>query len=182
MNNTLLVKKMDTKYSSRQIITLTALRVVIGWHFLYEGMFKYIGGVWSSRSFLLNSTGPLASLFKMWAQSDKAIHYIDMLNIWGLILIGLCLFLGFFERPAKLLGITLLSLYYFTYPPFSSAAAGLYADGNYWIVDRNLIEIASLLVLASFPTGYRTGLDRFMANYPVRSFFNKITGKPLKNK
>ncbi|MCK3684367.1 DoxX family protein [Maribellus sp. YY47] len=159
---------MNNQYSNKQIIALTLLRVAIGWHFLYEGLFKYLSSGWSSASFLLHSTGPLAPLFKSWAQSQTMIENIDALNIWGLILIGLALFLGFFEKPAKFFGIVLLSFYYLAYPPFSNLAANFHTGGNYWIIDRNIIEIASLVVLMMFSSGTYTGLDRFVVDSKIK--------------
>lgn len=159
---------MNKVYSIKQITMLTLLRVAIGWHFLYEGLYKLLNHGWSATSFLQNSTGPFASVFKEWTKSASTMSTIDALNIWGLILIGTCLFLGLFEKPAKVLGVILLSLYYLTYPPFSSMVANLHVDGNFWIVDRNLIEILALLVLMVFPTSHYTGVDRLVVNSRIK--------------
>ena len=41
------------------------LRIVIGWHFLYEGVWKLMQkGEWSCASYLTAAQGPLAPLFK----------------------------------------------------------------------------------------------------------------------
>ena len=44
------------------------------------------------------------------------MHITDFLNVYGLILIGLALFIGLFSRVASLAGALLLTLYYFAYP------------------------------------------------------------------
>ena len=96
------------------------------------------------------------------ASNPGLMPVIDNLNIWGLILIGLSLFTGLFSRPFKLCGIVLLSLYYFAYPPFTTLVINTPVEGSYWIVNKNLIEMAALFVLFMFPTSHITGLDRYI--------------------
>ena len=162
-----------TSYSNLQITALTVLRVLIGWHFLYEGLYKVISPTWSSESYLESSTGPFASTFRSLAESDILLQIADMLNIWGLVLIGLCLFIGAFSKISAYLGMLLLFFYYISFPPFGGSCSAAYVDGNYWIVNRNLIEMASLFVLIAFPVAHITGLDRFI-------FKNKYNKSKLK--
>jgi thiosulfate dehydrogenase [quinone] large subunit len=35
-------------------------------------------------------------------------------------------------------------------------------EGNYWIVNKNLIEMAALFVLYLFPSSQITGIDRYI--------------------
>jgi thiosulfate dehydrogenase [quinone] large subunit len=56
----------------------------------------------------------------------------------------------------------LLSLYYFAYPPFTSLVINTPVEGSYWIVNKNLIEMAALFVLFMFPTSHITGIDRYL--------------------
>lgn len=158
-------------YSTWELTTLTFLRILIGWHFLYEGLVKMFSPGWTAKGYLLASTGPLSSLFKSMAMSESLIGTIDFLNEWGLILIGLSLFLGLLSKPAKIFGVLLLSLYYLAYPPFPGTGVELYVKANYWIIDNNLIEIGALLVLLAFPTSYITGIDQFL-------FKNKKSQEP----
>ena len=152
------------KYSNWQLIALTTLRVMIGWHFLYEGLIKLFTPGWTAGPYLSGSLGPLAPLFKNIAQNDTMLSTIDILNAWGLVLIGLSLFIGFLSKPAKLCGIALLLLYYLAYPPLTSLGVGTHAEENYWIVNKNLIEMAALFVLLMFPSSQITGIDRFFYN------------------
>jgi thiosulfate dehydrogenase [quinone] large subunit len=149
-------------YSNWQICALTVLRVLIGWHFLYEGLIKIYTPDWTAKNYLLNSAGPLAPFFKGIAQSQSMLHVADLLNEWGLILIGLSLFIGFLSKPSKILGMILLLFYYISYPPFADLAISDYVEGNYWIINRNLIEIGALFVLFMFPISHITGIDRFI--------------------
>ncbi len=155
-------KMTRRNYSNKEIITLTFLRILIGWHFLYEGLIKIFIPGWTAKGYLIDSIGPFASLFKNMAMSESLMPIVDLLNEWGLILIGLSLFLGLLSKPAKIFGILLLSLYYIAYPPFPGTGVEQYVQGNYWIVNDQLIEIGSLLVLLAFPTSYITGIDRFL--------------------
>jgi thiosulfate dehydrogenase (quinone) large subunit len=151
-----------TSYSDLQIFSLTLLRVLIGWHFLYEGLTKLFSTpAWTAKTYLLGSVGPFASVFQGMASHPGILHVIDNLNIWGLILIGLSLFTGLFSRPFKLFGILLLLLYYIAYPPFATLVINTPVEGNYWIVNKNLIELAALFVLFLFPTSQITGIDRY---------------------
>lgn len=155
--------KTTADYSSWQIFSLTFLRVLIGWHFLYEGLVKlYAPGGWSAELFLSNAVGPFASFLKALTVNQTILMFVNQANIWGLIAIGLSLFLGVFTKPFKIAGIVLLFLYYIAYPPFAFYTVTAPVEGSYWIVNKNLIEIAALLVLFLFPTSHISGIDRYL--------------------
>ncbi|MGI6074525.1 MAG: DoxX family protein [Fermentimonas sp.] len=158
----------NSNITTIQITGLTILRVMIGWHFLYEGLIKLFTPGWSAKSYLLASTGPLSSFFKSLAESEILMQITDLLNVWGLILIGICLFLGLFTKFSSYIAMVLLALYYISYPPFADFSISGYVDGNYWIVNRNLIEMGALFVLAIFPSGKITGLDRFLIKKNIK--------------
>ncbi len=132
-------------------ITLLLLRVVIGWHFLYEGISKVVNPEWSGEAYLRGSYGFLSGFFHSLTGSPTLLAAVDFLNIWGLILIGTGLFLGIFIRISAISGIVLLSLYYFAYPPFGQSLMAGVAEGHYWLVNRNLIEILALIVVCLMP-------------------------------
>jgi thiosulfate dehydrogenase (quinone) large subunit len=155
-------KKTGINYSGGQIFGLTLLRVLIGWHFLYEGLVKIYTSTWSAGPYLSGSLGPFAPFFKSMSRNKNILSVVDILNEWGLVLIGLSLFIGFLAKPAKLLGVFMLLLYYLAYPPFSGLVVDTYVEGNYWIVNKNLIEMAALFVLYLFPTSQITGLERLL--------------------
>ena len=157
-------KTIETQscYKTWQIISLTFLRILIGWHFLYEGLSKLYTPGWTAKDYLLGSVGPLSPVFKSIAGSESVLYIVDILNEWGLVLIGLGLFIGLFSKYCKIFGIILLSFYYLAYPPFSSLGINPHVEGSYWIVNKNLIEIAALFVLYQFPTSQITGIDRFI--------------------
>lgn len=127
-------------------LIITLFRVVIGWHFIYEGISKMVLGNWTATGYLANATGPFSGIFHSMAASEIAMNIIDPLNMAGLVLIGLGLFLGVFIRLSAISGVFLLMLYYFTYPPFGGNIFGG-TEGSLYIVNKNLIEAFALLVI-----------------------------------
>lgn len=144
-----------------QVLALTILRITIGWHFLYEGLIKVMNPEWSAISYLNGASGPFASLFKSLASNSAAIEVVNLLNQWGLVIIGFSLMIGLFSRWACLGGMALLALYYFANPPFIGLNDVSMHEGNYLIVNKNLVELFALWVLFQFPGSKVTGIDRF---------------------
>jgi uncharacterized membrane protein YphA (DoxX/SURF4 family) len=147
-------------------VLITVLRVAIGWHFLYEGLAKIVAGNWTAYGYLSNTSGFLSGFYHWLANSEALLRLTDVLNMYGLLLIGLALFIGLFTRLASISGIVLLVLYYFAYPPFGhSLISG--SEGQLFIVDRIFIEAAALFfILFSKEKGY--GIER------LNMVFNKL--------
>lgn len=141
---------------------LVALRMLIGWHFLYEGLAKLTNEYWTSAGYLAEAQGPLGGLFVRLAASPTAVTVIDAANAWGLTLIGLGLLFGLLARPAAIAGIALLALYYVAAPPFPWLEYSMPAEGSYLVVNKVLVELAALMVVLAFPTSRRWGLDRLL--------------------
>ena len=150
------------EYTTTQLTALVILRVGIGWHFLYEGIVKIINPYWSSAGFLLETKGIFKGLATSIVASPGALSFVDFLNTWGLIIIGIGLVAGCLTRIASISGMVLLFLYYVFHPPFSGYVYTTPMEGSYLIVDKNLIELFALFVLTMFPTGTIIGLDRFI--------------------
>ncbi len=147
-------------YSTGQLTLLVTLRVLIGWHFLYEGLTKLMNPDWSSIGFLLDSKGLFESFFHSLASNPGVLNTVDFLNVYGLIAIGLGLILGAFSRFALIGGMVLLAFYYFSHPPIVGVSFAAPAEGKYLWVNKNLIELFALAVLYVFPTSRIIGLDR----------------------
>jgi len=152
--------KTESKISQVQMWGLVVLRVAIGWHLLYEGIVKLLMPNWTSAAYLEISRWIFGGFFQWIASTPSLLKVVDLVNIWGLILIGLALMLGFFTRGASIAGMILLGLYYLANPPFVGLDFGIPTEGNYLVVDKNLVEILALFVMALFPTGHFIGLDR----------------------
>lgn len=145
-----------------QIFWLVTLRVLIGWHFLYEGMVKLFNPNWSSIGYLLDSQGLFKEYYYWLASNPEMLNVIDFLNVWGLIAIGLGLILGLFTKVALWSGIALLTMYYFSHPPFIGLKYALPMEGSYLWVNKTLIELVAMVVLLLFPTGRAIGIDRLL--------------------
>lgn len=154
--------KISDDYTNRQLSILVLLRVVIGWHFLYEGVSKLLTPAWSAAAYLDQSRWILKDLFNWIAENPTALSVVNFLNVWGLIFIGLGMIFGLFTRLATISGIFLLLLYYIAHPPFIGLDIGVPLEGHYLFVDKNLVELIALCVLTIFPSGHIIGLDRFV--------------------
>jgi len=157
------MKAENINYSSGQLFSLVVLRMLIGWHFLYEGIVKLWNPGWSARGFLMDSEGLFAGLFESMAANAAVLNVVDFLNVWGLILIGLGLLTGTFARLAAVGGMVLLGFYYLSHPPLIGVEYALPSEGSYLFVNKNLIELFALAVLYVFPTSKIFGLDRIIA-------------------
>lgn len=142
--------------TSSQKTGLVFLRVLIGWHFLYEGVIKLYNPAWTAKGYLLSAEF-LQPVFTTLAK-EGTINVIDTLNITILIIVGLLLIAGFKTSWACIGGMVLLALYYLAHPPFTGITQGP-AEGSYWIVNKNLIELVALYVLYQFPTSTSFGIE-----------------------
>jgi thiosulfate dehydrogenase [quinone] large subunit len=150
-------------WSRFQTVALVTLRMVIGWHFLYEGLAKLTNPYWTSAGYLAESKWWFSGIFLDIAASPTVLTAVDYINIWGLILIGVGLMLGLFTRAATIAGIALLALYYLAAPPFVGLTYAMPTEGTYLIVNKVLIELIALVALLAFPTGRVLGIDRLIA-------------------
>ena len=148
-------------YSYYQLVSLSLLRILVGWHLLYEGMAKLANSNWTSAAYLLDSKWLFSGLAKWMVTNPGLLSLVDTLNIWGLTLIGLSLMFGLMSRWGSIAGACLLVVYYLFHPPLVGLDYSKPPEGSYLIVDKNLVEACALFVLAMFPTSHITGLDRF---------------------
>lgn len=157
------------KLSKVQANTLVLLRILIGWHFLYEGVIKAYNPSWTSRGYLLSAS--ILKPFFNWLSGDSLISTIDTLNIVGLIAVGISLLVGIKVKWGCIGGILLLMLYYLAHPPFPNLPQGP-SEGSYWIVNKNLIEMAALLVIYQFPLTSVFGLEKLFTRNKVITSIN----------
>ena len=158
------------KTKSYPKLFVTILRVAIGWHFIYEGLSKILQGGWSAKSYLLNTSGFCSGFYHALAGSPVVLSITDFLNMYGLLFIGVALFVGLLSRLASICGALLLTLYYFAYPPFGNPLISA-ADGHIFIVDKLFIEAAALLFLFFYP-------EKGFSIDSLVEFFRKKKAKP----
>lgn len=150
----------EIAYSRLQLTSLVALRMVIGWHLLYEGIAKILNPYWTSAGYLQASQGPFADWFLGLAADPTRLGVVDALNKWGLVLIGAALLLGFMSRFAAFFGVVILFLYYLANPPLLGLESAVPTEGSYIFVNKVMIEMVAMVVLLAFPTSHIIGLDR----------------------
>lgn len=86
---------------------------------------------------------------------------VDQATIWGLVVIGSLLILGFCSRLAALAGAAMLVMFYLPVPPWPGVPYPQEALGpeHSFIINKNLIEAIALLGIAALPTGSWFGVD-----------------------
>lgn len=124
---------------------LTFLRVSMGWLFFYAGITKVLNPEWTSAGYL-KSAQTFSSMYEFFA-SPNVINVIDLLNQWGLTLIGLSLIFGVCVKISSILGSFLMILYYFPILDFP------YAGDHSFIVDDHIIYALTLILIVYFDAG-----------------------------
>ena len=96
------------------------------------------------------------------AADPGVLSTVNQLNMWGLTAIGLGLVLGCFTRLASAAGILVILLFYLCNPPFVGYFYSVPTEGSYLIVNKNLVELAALVVVLVTGSGRVAGLDRLI--------------------
>jgi thiosulfate dehydrogenase [quinone] large subunit len=145
------------------MIAITVLRVLVGWHFLYEGLSKLTAPSFTAAGYLKQAKGPLAGAFHSLAARPDLLANADLITMWGLTLVGACLILGLFTRLASLAGMAFVLMFYLAAPPWIGYFYAIPAEGSYLIVNKNLVEVAALAVIFFTGSGRFAGLDRILS-------------------
>ena len=150
------------------MIAITLLRVVIGWHFLYEGVSKLTSTTWSAAGYMKASRGPLAEFFRWIASQPHLLDSANLITMYGLTIVGVLLILGLFTRLAAAGGIGFILLFYLCNPPFIGYFYAIPTEGTYLIVNKNVVELCALAVILLTGTGRFAGLDGLLHGLFVR--------------
>ena len=106
--------------------------------------------------------GPLGEQFRSLATRPELLSNADLITMWGLTIIGVCLMLGLFTRLASLAGIGFILMFYLAAPPFIGYSYSIPSEGSYLIVNKNLVEVGALAVIMLTGSGRFAGLDRIV--------------------
>ncbi len=131
------MNKYQTKF-------LFLLRISLGWLFLYAGISHLLDPAWSAGGYL--GTAKTFPALYQWLASSSVLPVVNILNEWGLTLIGLALILGIFVRISSMLGALMMFLYYLVVLDFPNVGA------HGFIVDEHVIYIFVFLLLAVSPS------------------------------
>jgi thiosulfate dehydrogenase (quinone) large subunit len=144
------------------MIAITVLRVLVGWHFLYEGITKVTASSWTAAGYMKAARGPFADFFRWIAGQPNLLDNANLVTMYGLTIVGLLLVLGLFTRLASLGGIGFILLFYLATPPFVGYFYSIPSEGSYLIVNKNLVELSALVVILVTGSGRFAGLDRIV--------------------
>ena len=128
-------------------IVLLVARIAMGWVFLYAGYSKIIDPSWSAKAYIAGAKA-FPQFYQLLLRPD-ILPRINILNEWGLFLIGIALVLGAFVRFASFFGFALMILYYLAIFPPSQG----------YIVDTHIIYALVFLIFMVVPVGEIAGLD-----------------------
>ncbi|QLG26806.1 DoxX family protein [Halorarum halophilum] len=142
-----------------------ALRLMMGYAFLYSGWTKIAGGSFGAQWYLLNSPAangsPLVGLFTWMGQTAWFVEFANVAVPWGELLIGLGLLVGAFTRLAAFFGALMMLLFYF----------GNW-DVAHGVINGDFAYMLVFLAVAAFGAGRILGLDAYIENY-------EVDGQPL---
>jgi thiosulfate dehydrogenase [quinone] large subunit len=145
------------------MIALTVMRILIGWHFFYEGLTKLTSPSWSAAGFFKAAKGPIAGSLQAIAAQPDQLANANVATMWLLTIVGACLILGLFTRLASLLALAFLLTVYFAAPPWIGYFYAIPTEGSYLIVNKTLVEAAALVVVMLTGSGRFAGLDRVIS-------------------
>jgi uncharacterized membrane protein YphA (DoxX/SURF4 family) len=98
--------------------------------------------------------------------SWSRLQWVDWLTKYGLTLIGACLIAGLFTRTACVGGALFLLMFYLAMPALPWLPEPPRAEGHYLFINKNIIEMLALLMLATTYSGRWLVLDGLL------QFFN----------
>lgn len=87
------------------------------------------------------------------------LQIANFLTIYGLIAMGGCLIVGFLTPFAAICAAGFLAMIYLSMPPWPGLPPNPKAEGHYWIVSKNLVELIACLLVAVTASGHWFGLD-----------------------
>ncbi len=140
-----------------------------------EGMGKeYQLGLWDLLDDAQKAKGPITASDWWNPLSWTRIEQINFAVTYGLTAIGLCLMAGLFTRLAAMGGAAFMFFVVLTQP----AWPGLYPPdpavvGHALLVNKDLVEMVALLVVATTAVGRWGGLDFFLYNFITRPFLSR---------
>ncbi|MFQ5732729.1 MAG: hypothetical protein ACE5KM_12350 [Planctomycetaceae bacterium] len=88
------------------------------------------------------------------------IDRVNQATMWGLMVIGMMLIVGFFSRLSALAGGLLVLSFYLAMPPWPGVPPAPGPEHTLFI-NKNAVEVLALFALALIPTGKFFGIDAF---------------------
>ncbi|MFC4551059.1 MULTISPECIES: DoxX family protein [Halorussus] len=141
-----------------------ALRLVIGFAFLYSGVEKILAGFDAGgylRNVAATNGNPFEGLFLWMGQTSWFVDFVNIAVPWGEAAIGLSLMVGLLTRLAAFFGALMMLLFYF----------GNW-DITHGFINADFMYMLVFLSVAAFGAGRILGFDAIVEQY-------EIDGQPL---
>ncbi|OGG37551.1 hypothetical protein A2110_02360 [Candidatus Jorgensenbacteria bacterium GWA1_54_12] len=162
--------KFNLNFGKRETLTVLLLRFGMGWVMLYSGISKIVNPYWTAAPYL--ESAHHMQRFFLWLASPENIVWVDFINKWGVLLIGIALIIGFAVRYASWFGILAMLLYYLPALEFPYVALG-----KWFLVSEHIIFALVFFELIGTRAGEVWGVDRFLKDHHILARRVKKTGK-----
>lgn len=133
-------------------LILVLLRLAMGGMFFYSGVDKLLNEFTASGFLTKATSGPFSEIYMSMAGNGT----VDMLVIWGEIMIGVALILGIFARFASYMGSLMMLLFYLAVLP-----------PEHGYISEHIIYILVFGVIAIFATGRKFGVDKYIERHSL---------------
>jgi len=110
------------------------------------------------------------------------LEWIDWLTKYGLFAVGLGLLAGLFTRLWCVVGAGFLLMFYLAMPPWPGLPENPKAEGHYYFINKNIIEMFALMALATTHSGRWLGLDGLFQFLIPRAGGLQIRNPKLENR
>jgi len=137
----------------RKDLVATAVRVALGWHLAYLGVWA-VTSTWD-----YSWAGCFRCAHWLFGGALRAIGHsaamgvVDFVLAWALLVAGILLMLGRAVRCSAAFGILYFALMYILNPPHF----GHTGESHFMYIDRNLVEICMLLCVMAWRRGATEG-------------------------
>lgn len=134
--------------------TIVFLRIGLGWIFFYSAMTKIMDPNWSAAGYL--TSAKTLSNFYLWFSNPQNIKWVNFLNMWGQLFIGVSLISGTLVRFASYGGIVMMILYYLPVLRFP------YVGKTGYLIDEHIIYILLFVLFIVTNAGVLWGGDKYL--------------------
>jgi uncharacterized membrane protein YphA (DoxX/SURF4 family) len=129
-------------------LSIFALRIAVGWYFLYMGIVSFLDPAWSILPDIKNAH----TFSQFYLGVAQFAPYVSYLFKGLFVLIGVLLIIGMFVRVASFLGIVTVLFFYFPLLHFP------YVGTSYYIVDDHIVIAIALVFLFASNAGKFLGV------------------------
>lgn len=140
-----------------QKFSIFILRVSLGILMLYAGITKVMNPSWSAEPYIKGAK--VFTPFYNFLLSPSVLPIINLVNEWGLTLLGISLIVGIFVRLSSALGIVLMALYYLPILKFP------FVGDHSYLVDEHIIYSLVMMMLIAFKAGRIFGIDGWINRF-----------------